>query len=52
MSDLQTVLSAWLYVIQTENSCQPTGAPCKAKRCGCQAEQEMLIREWKENFNE
>jgi hypothetical protein len=36
---------AWLRVIQAENNCAVTGRPCDAKRCGCQAEQEMLIRE-------
>lgn len=36
---------AWLRVIQSENSCAVTGAPCAAKRCGCAAEQEMLIQE-------
>ena len=39
---------AWLGVIQAENSCASLsviGKPCDAKRCGCAAEQEMLIRE-------
>ena len=36
---------AWLRVIQAENSCAITGRPCDARRCGCDAEQEMLIRE-------
>lgn len=36
---------AWLRVIQTENSCPPSGGGCLAKRCGCVAEMEMLIEE-------
>ena len=36
---------AWLDVIQSENACRRTGKPCDAKRCGCAAEQEMLIKE-------
>jgi hypothetical protein len=36
---------AWLRVIQAENTCAVTGSPCHAKRCGCAAEQEMLIEE-------
>lgn len=35
--------AAWLRVIQFENSCIETGQPCKAKLCGCEAEQETLI---------
>lgn len=42
---LREAQSAWLRVIQEENSCPPTGKPCDAVRCGCAAEQEMLIRE-------
>lgn len=37
--------AAWLRVIQAENTCGVTGKPCDAVRCGCAAEQEMLIRE-------
>lgn len=37
--------AAWLRVIQAENTCGVTGAACDAVRCGCAAEQEMLIRE-------
>lgn len=40
--------AAWLRVIQAENSCVVTGQPCGAVRCGCAAEQEMLIREARE----
>lgn len=49
MSDkvVARIYAAWLRVIQTENSCKPTGAPCDAKRCGCSAEQEMLIEEYR-----
>lgn len=36
---------AWLRVIQTENSCPPSGGGCLAKRCGCVAEMQMLIEE-------
>jgi hypothetical protein len=36
---------AWLRVIQAENSCLATGQVCAAKRCGCAAEQSMLIEE-------
>jgi ethanolamine ammonia-lyase small subunit len=39
---------AWLRVIQEQNSCPPTGQPCAAKRCGCQGEQEILIRDAQE----
>jgi hypothetical protein len=35
----------WLTTIQVENSCNATGAPCDAKRCGCVEEMEMLLRE-------
>jgi hypothetical protein len=38
--------AAWLRVIQTENSCSPTGQPCDAKRCGCKAEQDLLVKEY------
>lgn len=37
--------AAWMRVIQAENTCGVTGKPCDAVRCGCSAEQEMLIRE-------
>lgn len=37
--------AAWLRVIQAENACAVTGQPCDAKRCGCAAEQAMLVRE-------
>lgn len=49
MSDkvVAKIYAAWLRVIQTENSCKPTGAPCHAQRCGCSAEQEMLIEEYR-----
>lgn len=40
--------AAWLHVIQAENTCGVTGKPCDAVRCGCAAEQEMLIREARE----
>ena len=36
---------AWLRVIQSENSCLATGQACAAKRCGCEAEQLLLIEE-------
>jgi hypothetical protein len=42
---LALALQAWLRVIQAENTCAVTGSPCHAKRCGCAAEQDMLIRE-------
>lgn len=35
----------WLRVIQGENSCVTSGKPCTAKRCGCDAEMEMLANE-------
>jgi hypothetical protein len=35
----------WLTTIQIENSCDGSGAPCGAKRCGCVEEMEMLLRE-------
>ena len=34
-----------MRVLQEENSCEPTGTPCKSKRCGCLAEMELLIGE-------
>lgn len=36
---------SWLTTIQAENSCPATGGGCLAKRCGCLAEMEMLIRQ-------
>ena len=49
MSDkvVSKIYAAWLRVIQTENSCKPTGAPCHVERCGCVAEQQMLIEEYR-----
>ncbi len=49
MSDkvVARIYAAWLRVIQTENSCKPPGAPCHAERCGCAAEQQMLIEEYR-----
>jgi hypothetical protein len=35
----------WLTTIQGENSCDGSGKPCDAKRCGCVEEMEMLLRE-------
>ena len=35
----------WLRIIQMENSCPVTGGGCLAKRCGCLAEQELLMQE-------
>jgi hypothetical protein len=34
----------WMRVLQEENSCEPTGTPCKSERCGCLAEMELLIK--------
>lgn len=42
---LRDMRRGWLRVIQQENSCVVTGQPCGAKRCGCFAEQELLMRE-------
>lgn len=44
-AEVERIRSAWLRVIQAENACVVTGTPCDAVRCGCAAEQEMLIRE-------
>jgi hypothetical protein len=45
-ADRDRLAAAWLRVIQAENSCvPPTGKPCDAKRCGCKAEQDMLIKD-------
>lgn len=44
-AEIERLRGAWLRVIQSENSCAVIGAPCNAKRCGCAAEQEMLIQE-------
>lgn len=38
---------AWLSIIQGENSCTITGYPCGAKRCGCEAEQDLLLKEFR-----
>jgi hypothetical protein len=46
--EVERLRAAWLRVIQAENSCQVSGRPCDGKRCGCAAEQEMLIREAEE----
>lgn len=43
--EIERLRAAWLRVIQAENTCGVTGRPCDARRCGCAAEQEMLIRE-------
>jgi hypothetical protein len=49
MTRAELLALAWLRVIQAENSCAVTGKPCReAKRCGCQAEQDMLIQEAKD----
>lgn len=45
VAEIRRLRRAWLRVIQQENSCPATGDGCSAKRCGCAAEQEMLIRE-------
>ena len=42
---LRDMRRGWLRVIQAENSCPATGGGCLAKRCGCVAEMEMLMRE-------
>ena len=42
---LRDMRRGWLRVIQQENSCPATGGGCLAKRCGCVAEMEMLVRE-------
>jgi hypothetical protein len=34
---------AWLRVIQEENGCVASGVPCSSTRCGCVAEQAILI---------
>lgn len=45
-SEVLRLRSAWLRVIQAENSCSVTGQPCRdPRKCGCAAEQEMLILE-------
>jgi hypothetical protein len=44
-ADRDALRGAWLRVIQAENSCEATGKPCNAKRCGCKAEQDMLIKD-------
>ena len=43
--------AAWMRVIQAENTCGVTGKPCDAVRCGCSAEQEMLIEEARAALN-
>jgi hypothetical protein len=42
---LRDMRRGWLRVIQSENSCPATGGGCLAKRCGCLAEQELLMQE-------
>lgn len=44
-AEVEIVRRAWLRVIQAENGCAADGACVNNKRCGCAAEQEMLIRE-------
>lgn len=44
-AEASVLRAAWLRVIQGENACVVTGQPCHAKRCGCKAEQDMLIKE-------
>ena len=44
-AEIERLRRGWLKVIQTENHCAVTGLPCKAKRCGCEAEREMLADE-------
>lgn len=45
LDEIDRLRRGWLRVIQQENSCTATGQPCAAKRCGCHAEQEMLVKE-------
>ena len=44
-AEIDRLRRGWLKVIQTENQCAATGRPCPAKRCGCEAEREMLADE-------
>lgn len=44
LAERDLLRAAWLRAIQAENACVITGDPCGAKRCGCAAEQEVLIR--------
>ena len=44
-AEVEHLRRAWLGAIQAENGCVPSGAACPAKRCGCLAEQSLLIRE-------
>jgi hypothetical protein len=41
-TEIERLRRGWLKVIQIENSCAATGQPCDAKRCGCEAERELL----------
>ena len=43
--EIEKLRAGWLRTIQVENSCEMTGHPCNAKRCGCQAEQDTLKKE-------
>ncbi len=51
-AEIALIRRAWLRVIQEENSCPPTGGGCFAKRCGCVAEQQMLIDEYRATAKE
>lgn len=44
-AEAERMRRGWLVTIQAENSCPATGNGCLAKRCGCVAEMEMLMRE-------
>jgi hypothetical protein len=45
-AEVERIKAAWLFVIQAENSCAVFGVPCRGGgKCGCAAEQEMLLRE-------
>jgi len=44
-AEIERLRRCWMRVLQEENSCEPTGNPCKSKRCGCLAELEALVKE-------
>lgn len=45
VAEINRLRRGWLKVIQTENQCGATGSPCEAKRCGCEAERDLLADE-------
>jgi hypothetical protein len=43
-AEVAAIRRAWLRVIQEENGCVASGVSCSPGRCGCVAEQAILIK--------